>query len=629
MSRMLRRLFAALLLIASASVARVTRIDVTERADEEGYERIAGKIHFAVDPRLAPNRVIADVDLAPKNSEGQVEFVADLYILRPRDASKRNGTLLVEVPNRGGKAMQNEFNLGDTFLLDQGFTLAWIGWEFDVAPSPGVLRLDAPMATKNGQTIFGWVRSEWEGTAPVTTIPLGDRNVLGYPVADMQNTGNKIYVRDSIDAARHTIPRDAWTFSDSTHVTMSAGFEPGKIYEVVYQAKDPVLVGLGPAAIRDAVSYLKFGGAVAGDAGPLADFHSGVQRTLGFGISQSGRFLRTFLYDGFNQDESSRRVFDGVWAMIAGAGRGGFNLRFAQPSRDGNPYMNILYPVDIPPFADEDGLLAKAKATKTVPKIFYTNGSYEYWGRAASLIHITPDGKQDLPPSKDTRIYFFPGSQHGSGGIPPRKIEAQNTGAVEDYRIGMRALLVAMQAWLAEGKEPPPSQYPRIAKDQLVSLNAYGFPKIPGISTPHYVRPGFRLDFAVEPPKAGPTFQTLVPQVNADGDETAGVRMPDIQVPLGSNVGWNLRSPKIGAPDQLYTQAGSFIPFALTKADRESRGDPRASIAERYSSQDDYLQRIAAAAGQLIHDGYLLDRDMSNVRALAIREWNYVTEPRP
>jgi hypothetical protein len=439
-------------------------------------------------------------------------------------------------------------------------------------------------------------------------------------VADPKNPENRILVRDSIDGPRRVIPRDAWSFADSTHVTLPAGFEPGKIYEVVYQAKDPVLAGLGLAAVRDAVSYFKFGGA----AGALADFHNDIKRTLGFGISQSGRFLRTFLYDGFNQDESSHRVFDGVWAMIAGAGRGGFNLRFAQPSRDGNPYFNILYPVDIPPFADEDGLLAKSEATKTVPKIFYTNGSYEYWGRAASLIHITPDGKHDAPPAKDTRIYFFPGSQHGSGGVPPRKVDAQNPGAMEDYRIGMRALLVAMQAWLAEGKEPPPSQYPRVAKDQLVSLSAYAFPKIPGVNTPHYVRPGFRLDFSVEPPKEGPTFPTLVPQVNADGNETSGVRMPDIQFPLASNVGWNLRSPKIGAPDQLFTQAGSSIPFALTKADRESRHDPRPSVEERYRDKNDYLAKIAAAAQQLIKDGYLLERDTSNVRALGAREWDYV-----
>ncbi len=610
-----------LISIACVSHAAVTRVDVAERADDGGYERITGKIHFAVDPKLPQNRIIADIDLAPRNAAGKVEFVSDFYILRPRDASKRNGTLIAAISNRGSRDMPVVFNIGDNFLLDQGFALAWIGWEFDVPPAAGALRLEAPVATDNGKPIYGLVRSEWEGTAPATTIPLGDRNLLGYQVADQNSPENKIFVRDSIDAPRRLIPRAAWTFTDSTHVNMPAGFEPGQIYEVVYQAKDPVLVGLGEAAIRDAVSYLKFGGA----AGPLADFHNDVKRTLGFGVSQSGRFLRTLLYDGFNQDESSHRVLDGVWAMIAGAGRGGFNLRFAQPARDGNPYFNILYPVDIPPFGDEDGLLAKTKATNTVPRIFYTNGSYEYWGRAASLIHITADSKQDAVLAKETRIYFFPGSPHGTGTVPPRPIDAQNTNAIEDYRIGMRALLVAMQAWLADGKEPPPSQYPRIAKDQLVSLSAYAFPKIPGVATPHYVRPGFRLDFSVEPPKEGPLFPTLVPQVNADGDESSGVRMPDIQVPLGSNVGWNLRSPKIGAPDMLYTQAGSFIPFALTKADRETRRDPRPSIAERYAGKDDYLQKITAAGEQLIHDGYLLDRDRSNVRALAIREWNYVT----
>jgi Alpha/beta hydrolase domain len=615
-----RRLLLFLVCFVSASFAAVTRIEITERANDGGYERIVGKAYFAVDPKLAPNRIIADIDLAPKNSAGKVEFSADLYILRPRDAAKRNGTLLLEISNRGGKGLLSQFDLGDNFLLQQGFTLAWVGWEFDVPPSPGLLRLTAPIATDHGKPIYGLVRSEWEGNRRVTTIPLGDRNELGYPVADSKDAANKIFVRDTVEGQRRLIPRSDWTFSDPTHVNMASGFEPGKIYEVIYNAKDPVLVGLGPTAVRDTVSYLKYGGVDT----PLADFHKDVKRTLGFGISQSGRFLRTFVYDGFNQDESARRVLDGVWAQIAGGGRGGFNARFAQPSRDGHPFFNILYPVDVPPFTDEDGLLARAKETNTVPKIFYTNGSYEYWGRAASLIHTTPDGKRDAPLAKDTRVYFFPGSQHGSAGVPPRRIEAQNPGSMEDYRVGMRALLVAMQAWLAEGKQPPASQYPLIAKDQLVSVSAYAFPHIPGVATPRFNRQAFRLDFSVEPPKLGPPFPTLIPQVNVDGNETSGVRMPDIQVPLVSNTGWNLRSPKIGAPDQLYSMAGSSIPFPMNKAARERSNDPRLSIAERYPTKDDYLAKIAAAAQQLIKEGYLLDRDMPNVRALAAREWDYV-----
>jgi hypothetical protein len=623
-----------LLLVGCFCHAAVTRVDVTERSNDAGYERVAGEIHFAVDPKLAPNQIIADIDLAPRNAEGKVEFSADFSMMRPLDPARRNGTALVDIPNRGSKTMLGQFNLGDRFLLDQGFTLVWVGWEFDVRPAPGLFRLDAPIATDHGKPIVGLVRSEWEGgdgvgsnppSKAVTTIPLGDRDLIGYPVADEHDAANQMFVRDTVDGQRRVIPRGQWSFADATHVTIPAGFVPGKIYEVVYKAKDPVLVGLGPAAVRDTVSYLKYGGIDSA----IDDFHKDIRRAVGFGVSQSGRFLRTFLYDGFNEDEKNRRVFDGVWADIAGAGRGGFNARFAQPSRDGHPFFNILYPVDIPPFTDEDGLLAKAKSAGVVPKIFYTNGSYEYWGRAASLIHTTPDGRQDVQPAADTRIYFFPGSQHGSGGVPPRHIEAQNPASMEDYRIGMRALLVAMEAWLADGKQPPQSQYPRVSKDQLVAVSAYAFPKIPGVATPQFNRRAFRLDFSVEPPKLGPPFPTLVPQVNVDGNETSGVRMPDIQVPLASNTGWNLRSPRIGAPDQLYSMAGSSIPFAMNKAEREKSSDPRASIDERYPTKDDYMKKIAAAAQQLIKEGYLLDRDLDNVRALATREWNYVTEPRP
>ena len=614
-----RRLAVCLLLAACAAFAGVTRVEVTERNNDSGYERVVGKIYFAVDPKLAPNRIIADIDLAPRNAEGKVEFSADLYMLRPLDPTKRNGTAFVEIPNRGGKSL-GMFDIGDHFLLEQGFTLVWVGWETDVPPKPGLLRINAPIATNHGQPITGLVRSEWEGTQRVTTIPLGDRDEIGYPVADAQDPANKIFVRDTVEGERRVIPREQWTFADSTHVSMPAGFEPGRIYEVVYNAKDPVLVGLGPAAVRDTVSYLKYGGVDT----PIDSFHQEIQRTLGVGFSQSGRFLRTFLYDGFNQDEKNRRVFDGVWASIAGAGRGGFNARFAQPSRDGNPFFNIFYPVDVPPFSDEGGLLANAIRTNTVPKIFYTNGSYEYWGRVASLIHTTPDGRQDLAPAKDTRIYFFPGSRHGSGSLPPRHPEAQNLDSTNDYSASMRALLIAMQAWLKDGKQPPASVYPMIAKDQLVAVEAYTFPKIPGVATPHYNRRAFRLDFSVEPPKIGPPFPTLVPQVNLDGNETSGIRMPEVQVPLASYSGWNLRSAKIGAPDQLYTQAGSWIPFSANKADRENRKDPRASIEERYPSKQDYLEKITAAAQLLVQEKFLLERDIPYLRDRAAKEWDYV-----
>jgi hypothetical protein len=286
--------------------------------------------------------------------------------------------------------------------------------------------------------------------------------------------------------------------------------------------------------------------------------------------------------------------------------------------------LNVAYPVDVPPFTDNDGLLAKATQAKVVPKIFYSNGAYEYWGRAASLIHTTPDGKQDAPPAKDTRIYFFAGAQHGAGSIPPRQVEAQNLSNTNDYRTAMRALLVAMEAWLKDSKEPPPSQYPLIAKDQLVANGAFAFPKIPNLAIPKRKREAYRLDFSVEPPKIGAPYPTLLPQVNLDGNETSGIRMPEVQVPLASYTGWNLRSKNIGAPEELYSMVGSWIPFPINQTERENRKDPRMSIEERYKNKRDYLERITSAAQKMVSEGFLLDRDIPKLRDRAAKEWDYV-----
>ncbi len=429
-----------------------------------------------------------------------------------------------------------------------------------------------------------------------------------------------MFVRDSVAGERRLIAREKWAFADDRHVTLEGGFDPGKIYEVIYKAKDPVLAGLGPAAVRDMASFLKYGGADT----LLGDEQKTIKRALAFGVSQSGRFLRSFLYDGFNQDEKSRRAFDGVWAHVAGAGRGSFNARFAQPSRDGHPFLNVAYPVDVPPFTDLDGELAKATQTNVVPKIFYSNGSYEYWGRSASLIHTTPDGKQDAPIAKDTRVYFFAGSQHGAGTIPPRQVEARNQANVNDYRASMRALLVSMQAWLKDGKEPPASEYPKIGKDQLVAASALAFPKLEDLQLPRIKREAYRLDFSVEPPKAGPAFPTLVPQVDLDGNETSGIKMPEVKVPLASNTGWNLRNKSIGAPDELYSMVGSWIPFPVNQTERENHKDPRQAIEQRYKNKRDYLEQITSAAQKLVENGFLLDRDIPKLRDRAAKEWDYV-----
>jgi Alpha/beta hydrolase domain len=603
----------------------VQKVEIIEKSDVPGsaYERVIGKVRFAVDPELAPNRIIADLDLAPKNAQGLVEFSADLYVLQPKDPAKSNGTALLEISNRGGKSLLSLFDFargssdprtpeefGDNFLLDQGFTLVWIGWEFDVPGQAKLMHLQAPVAAQNGKPITGLVRSEWEGDTRVTTIPLGDRVQIGYSVADPEDPANQLFVRDSYLSERRKIKRSDWKFADSTHVTMESGFDPGRIYEVVYRAKDPVVTGLGPAAVRDMVSYLKYE-------------DKRVQRVLGIGVSQSGRFLRAFLYDGFNQDEQKRKVFDGVWAHVAGAGRGSFNFRFAQPSRDGHPFLNVEYPTDLPPFTDE-GMLAKARAAHVEPKIFYSNGSYEYWGRAASLIHTTPDGKQDIPPSANERIYAFAGAQHTAGSVPPRPVEAQNLADTVDYRASMRALLVAMQGWLKDDKEPPPSRYPQIGKDQLVSMNAYAFPHLSGVRVPGIKREAYDLDFSSEPPKIGQRFVTLIPQVNLDGNESSGIVMPEVAVPLATYTGWNLRNKNIGGEDELYSMVGSFIPFNATEEQRKVSKDPRLSIESRYKSKQEFLEKFSNAAQSLAQQGYLLNSDIAALRERAGREWDYV-----
>jgi hypothetical protein len=330
---------------------------------------------------------------------------------------------------------------------------------------------------------------------------------------------------------------------------------------------------------------------------------------------------------------------------VAGAGRGSFNHRFAQPSRDGHAFLNTFYPTDIFPFTDlaetdaetgiTDGLLTHATPPAAVPKIFYTNTSYEYYGRSASLIHTTLDGAKDAPIAPTTRIYFLTGCQHGPSPFPPERGEAQNLPNPNNYKWTLRALLVALDRWVKDGEEPPPSRYPKIADGSLAPLRAIAFPKVPGVQFPTRIQQAWHVDYGeefrsagivtIEPPKVGSAFPMRLPQVDADGNETAGIRMPATAVPLATYTGWNLRTPGIGAPDELYSMVGSFIPFARTKAERVKAGDPRLSIEERYVSKQAYIDKAQAAAHDLVQGGYLLERDVPQVVARASAEWDFVT----
>ncbi len=663
------------LFIAALADAHVTRVEIISRTDvldgrafglAGAYEKIVGRVYFAVNPENLHNRLIVDIDKAPRNAEGEVEFSADLYLLKPKDRNKGNGSVLFEVSNRGGKGILHlvqgfspstpEGEYGDGFLLREGYTVAWVGWEFDVADHGENLKLYAPFAHEaGGKEIRGLVRSDFTPAQRVDDMPLG-HSLLGpaggksYPVDDPASEKNVLTVRETPDGKRQTAPRSEWSFArtvdgklaaDTHFIHLDGGFQAGKIYEAVYEAKDPAVVGLGLAAVRDFLSFLKYD--------PQAT--APVKRVYAVGISQSGRFLRHFLYQDFNADEQGRQVMDGVIAHVAGAGRGSFNHRFAQPSRDAQPLSSIFFPTDLFPFTDlpesdrdtgeTGGLLDATTKSKTTPKLFLTNTSYEYWGRAASLIHTSPDGSSEAKIGENTRVYLLAGLQHFSAPFPPQKSnpgspdsngqQRYNPNPIQWY---WRALITDLDQWVKDGTAPPASTYPKIADGTLVPLGKSAFPNIPGVKKPREVSLAYHLDFgpqwkegivSSEPPKVGKPFVVLVPQSDANGNDMGGVSLPELQVPLATYTGWNLRDPGIGLGDLRLSFYGSFIPFPRTAAEREKSGDPRLSVAERYASRDEYMGKFAEAAMKLVHERFLLREDLPSVIERGEREWAEVT----
>jgi hypothetical protein len=455
---------------------------------------------------------------------------------------------------------------------------------------------------------------------------------------------NVLSVRSSRNAPRTLIPRAQWQFAHTVDgklvpsdrfIHLNGGFLPGRIYEYVYVVADPVVAGGGLAAVRDFASYAKH------------DPHAitPASRVYGEGISQNGRFLRDFLYQGFNADEDGRMALDGVLAHVAGAGRGSFNYRFAQPSRDAQPTSSVFFPTDIFPFSDlpetdpatreTAGLLDRAVAANTVPKIFFSNTSYEYWGRAAALIHVSADGQHDAVLSDRVRIYHFTGLQHFSGPLPPAQgkgdLLGQEPQSPLPIRFFWRAMIANMDAWVRSGVEPPPSSYPHLRDGTLVPLPRYAFPNLPGINKPHEANEAVHLDFgpawrqgilSLQPPRAGNAFPVLVPQVDADGNEIDGIRLPEISVPLATVTGWNLRDPSIGAPSERVSFEGSYIRFAKTEEERKRTSDPRPSIAARYPSKQDYLRRYAQAVDQLVAMRWILPEDRETQMTRAEQEWD-------
>lgn len=660
-------LLLALVWVSAPLQARVTRVEIDSRTDVLGgrpfggagaYERLSGQIFYSVRVNDPHNSRIVDLRNAVNLRHGEVEFSADFVAFRPKDPAKANGSLLLEVPNRGrphfaalvdGGDADLDRDAGDAWLLRQGLTLVSVGWQWDAAGQDD-LKLYAPIAKEEGRHITGLLRGDLMLPQETEDIPLGHLSVgrlggLEYPVANPTDPRNVLTVRDSRDAKRTVIPPSRWMFAEMVngkltpsdrHIHLKGGFQPGKIYEYIYVVTDPVVAGLGFAAIRDFAAYTKRGGSTA-------VIHAA--RVYGAGISQTGRFLRDFLYEGFNADEEGKSALDGVFAHVAGAGYGSFNYRFAQPSRDAQPTSSVFFPTDIFPFTDlpesdpvtgdRGGLLDQAVADKVVPKVFFSNTSYDYWGRAAALISVDAEGEQDVPISDTVRIYHLTGLQHFSGPEPPRKgagdLLGQKPESPLPIRYFWRAMIANMDAWVRNDTAPPRSSYPRLDNGTLVPLRDYAFPPIPGVDRPREASDAVRLDFgphwhegvlSIQPPKVGKPFPVLVPQVDVDGNEMDGVRLPELVAPLGTYTGWNLRDPSIGAPTQRVSFEGSYIPFAFTRAERRKLGDPRKSIEERYGSREDYLDRFGHALDALIEQRWILPEDRAAMMQRGRQDWD-------
>lgn len=672
-------LVAALLLsslgAAAPVAAEVVRVEVESRTpvlDGESmgpygsYELIRGRIDFAFDPADPANRRIVDLEKAPRDAQGRVRAWSPFAVLQPVNNEKRRGVALVEVSNRGGKFSMAYFNratagltasnpdaFGDRLLMREGLTVVWIGWQWDVPRGEDRLRLHVPVARQpDGDPLFGRVRSDWVVDEPTDVLALGHRDHFAYRVADFDHPQNVLTVRSGRDAPRQIVPRDEWRFArrsesgqivpDSTHIYMPGGFERGQIYECVYRSKNPRVVGLGLAAIRDVISYAKYD--------PDALFP--VNRGIAVGVSQTGRFLRHFLYQGFNTDLEGRQAYDGVVAYTAGAGRGSFNHRFAQPSRDGHRYSAFFYPTDLFPFTSRsqfdaehwrsDGLLVRQRPAHR-PKIFQVNTGYEYWGRAASLIHTTPDGTGDVAPAPNERIYHIASAQHFPWRFPPpedNQVRGEKAGVATLYRGNplnqrpiYRALFVQMLSWVEGESVPPPSAYPRHVDGTLVSIDSLDFPNLPGVSVPDVIHTAYRADYGArwrtggivdrQPPRIGPAYPSKVSQVDSLGNEVAGIQPVAVRVPLATYMPWNLRIGAPANPDELTDFYGSFSPLPETVAERDSTGDPRPAIETVYPTREAYLGRAREAANRLIEQGFLLTEDRERVldRAAAVWDW--------
>jgi hypothetical protein len=590
------------------------------------YEKLIGTATGELDPRDPVNAVIAGIEHAPRNAAGGVEYETDIFILRP---AKGSGTLLFDVNNRGNKPMLHMLcqvpigpdgntndpstlaDAGDALPFRRGYAMAWAGWDPDAPRRNNALSIRIPALLD----AVAEVRDEF---VSATRGPALDRFRLSYAAVDRDMA--TLTVRHHETDRAEAIQREAWRFADARTVELlPVGTMPelGCIYEITYRATDPWVSGIGFAAQRDVVSFLRSGSA----DNPL---RGTIDRAIGFGISQSGRFLRDFVRFGFNRDEAGHRVFDGVLTHTAGIGGVFLNAPFAQPNRTRTGYQDRAMPENAFPFAT---VPTRDPATGQVgallrddgfdPLLIQSNTSTEYWQKGASLLSTDPLGERDLHLPDSTRLFLIAGTQHtGRAGTPSSAGNCQNARNPHSAAPALRALLVVLDDWITAGIKPPASRYPRLIDGTLVPAEELNFPKLPGFAVAMSATPVDPPGDWVHPVRVPSPYRTLVPAVDADGNERAGLRLPDIAVPAATFTGWNLYKAPFPACE-LCDRDGSFLPFAATEATRDP-DDPRPSLAARYGSHAAYVAALRAAGEALVAERLLLAEDLDRYVAAAV-----------
>ena len=660
---MLRHYLFALLCAAVLNVAvadaHIVRIEITgtESPTFEGrsfgdvgpYEKLRGRAFGEIDPQDPRNALITDIELAPRNANGMVEYSMDVYILKPVDLGRGSHKLLIDVNNRGGKrfAQLNGSPLvndpttaadaGEAFFMERGYTLAWNGWDISAPPGDDRLTITVPVASNpDGSAITG-PSYEYISVNNDTTRTY----TLAYPAAMLGKNQATLTVRRLLNDAPATIEPSNWEYVDDKTIRLlpaGTAFAQSHIYEFTYTAKDPLVAGLGLAATRDFVSFLRHAAADnRGFANPLAE---DVQQTFTWAVSQPGRYLNDFQTLGFNEDEAGRRVLDGIQNWVAGSSSVAINYRFAQPARTERNRQNHLYPEGVFPFAypvtrdsvsgRSGGRAERCLASDTCPKVFEINSANEYWVKAGSLLHTDTAGN-DLPDPDHVRFFLITGAQHGRGSSAQGVCQQfQNP---TDPAPAMRALFVALDEWVTEGAAPPESRVPRVSDGTavfaepspttvtgVVPRSTLGFPVIPGVTYTGVVTTRRLFDFGpsldegivtrVSPAFVDrPTYPSFVSKTDEDGNEIAGIRLPPVAAPVATTTGWALRRAEFGLDDGC-EGAGQSIPLARTEADRRRTNDPRVSLEERYETHAGYVRAVTDAARQLMSERLLLERDV-------------------